>query len=382
MKTPLGSRWLAALVVITSFFAAAGATQDLSSQDASQPPCSDCHVCRLPTTKQPCLEKCLRQDMMERAVHTPSEGPDVALLDQLRDMYEPVRFNHKLHAEMVGLGEGCGTCHHYSPATRIPPCRECHGDKPSSPVSLRQPGLKGAYHRQCMGCHREWNHDTKCVLCHLASENIDLSAAAADSTDIAGIAHPLITLPVKKIYDTPYKTGPKVTFYHNEHIDRFDLRCVSCHKRENCAYCHYFKKAAKVVKTDEEVHAICNDCHANDNCSKCHDVTQKPPFAHATADWKLAKYHAHLQCRNCHPTGKRITTMNAKCVACHAGWNQDNFRHAVTGLRLDETHRTFDCENCHIDLQYHTQPGCDACHDDGRIAKQSPPGEYVKQLDR
>jgi uncharacterized CHY-type Zn-finger protein len=203
-----------------------------------------------------------------------------------------------------------------------------------------------------------------------------MATPGQDTTDIIGISHPVITIPDKKVWTTPHKDGPIVTLHHQQHIDVFGLRCVDCHKEENCSYCHDLQVEARAGKTDEEIHAICNDCHMKDACSKCHDTKEKPGFSHA--GWKLNRFHQPLSCRACHPTGKKIAKLNKKCDACHAGWNQQNFRHAVTGLQLDDIHIELDCGDCHVDLAYDKTPDCSGCHDDGRTHKDAPPGEYVK----
>ncbi len=339
--------------------------------------CSECHTCDRPTAKEPCLIACPRiAAAHSTSKHSLKEAPDSMVLNTLENLYGPVAFNHKQHAEMSEMGFDCATCHHYSPAGEIPSCNECHPAEGIS-VNLSQPNLKGAYHRQCLGCHREWNHETKCIVCHEPERFTGAEDVVQDPTDILGISHPVITVPTKKVYDTPYDKGPKVTFYHNEHVDLFDLKCVDCHQEENCGYCHHLGKTTPVVKTMEEVHSICNDCHLEDKCSKCHGYEEKPPFTHDVSGWHLSKYHTDLECRNCHPTGKRISTMNGDCTNCHAGWNQSNFRHSVVGLQLDETHLEFECEDCHADLHYHQTPTCDNCHDDDHNYKKEPPGERL-----
>ncbi|UCD63517.1 MAG: hypothetical protein JSW34_12340 [Candidatus Zixiibacteriota bacterium] len=378
------SLWLTASLLILAFTGLPILAQspDMSSQqDATQPPCTDCHACSTPTTADPCLEMCLWTHDRETRVHSPSEGPDVAILSGLERLYQPVRFDHKHHAEMVGMGEGCGICHHYSTDAKYPPCKTCHANEPTEAQTLRQPGLRGAYHRQCMGCHREWSHDTKCVLCHLPANGATLASASADGTDILGTPHPVITAPEKKVWRTPYDAGPVVTFHHQEHIDLFGLRCVNCHQQENCSYCHDYQKEKRVAKTDEEIHAICNDCHANDPCARCHGHSEKPAFSHAAnGGWVLNQYHQELNCRSCHPTGRPIGHLSNRCVDCHAGWNQTNFRHVVTGLRLDDLHGELDCGDCHMNQAYNRIPKCSACHDDCRNHEDGPPGEYVKPL--
>lgn len=346
-----------------------------SSNEVSRPPCSDCHQCSSPTTANPCLKNCLNPTGEHDSAHSSKEGPGVVVLRGNDNLYQPVRFNHKLHAEMVGMGEGCTTCHHYSPEGRIPPCRECHE---TASGNLGKPGLKGAFHRQCMGCHREWSHDTKCIFCHLPAEGKS-AAVGFDSTDIIGISHPVITVPDKRVYHTPYEPGPVVTLHHNEHIDLFGLRCVDCHKQENCSYCHDIDKETKIAKTDEEIHAICNDCHLKDRCGKCHDTVEKPAFSHASTGWTLNRFHRDAACRACHPTGKKISALNRKCTACHSGWKQGNFDHAVTSLRLDDIHIELDCEDCHTDLAYNNAPDCETCHDEGTNPQETAPGVYLKR---
>lgn len=348
--------------------------------DATKPPCGDCHVCERPTKSNPCLEVCVRSGAKPGEGHSASEGPDVSVIDEMVNLYGPVRFDHRHHAEMVGMGQGCGLCHHYSPEGKFPPCGECHGEESREPETMRKPGLKGAYHRQCMGCHREWSHDTKCVVCHLPTDLANLSASPTDSTDIVGVAHPVITVPAKKVWATPHKDGPIVTFHHQEHIDLFGLRCVDCHQEENCSYCHDLNKELRLAKTDEEIHAICNDCHAEDECGMCHDTKEKPAFTHAAnGGWALNRFHQKLSCRACHPTGRKIGKLSHVCNDCHGGWNQENFRHAVTGLQLDDIHFELDCGDCHIDLAYSDTPECSGCHDDGRTHEDAPPGVYVQR---
>ncbi|UCE24717.1 MAG: hypothetical protein JSU74_01315 [Candidatus Zixiibacteriota bacterium] len=367
------------LILLLPVLLVSAQSHDDRVPDASKPPCSDCHVCQVPTETNPCLEMCVRMGAQPAEAHSAAEGPEVTVIDELAQLYAPVDFNHKLHAEMVGMGEGCSVCHHYSPPGKFPSCSECHSDHPSEPQSLRQPGLKGAYHRQCMGCHREWSHDTKCIFCHLPANGIDFSVAPIDSTDILGISHPVITEPEKKVWTTPYSEGPVVTFHHQEHIDLFELRCVDCHQGENCSYCHDLEKEARLGKTDAEIHAICNDCHGEDPCATCHDTREKPAFTHAAnGGWELNRFHKGLSCRACHPTGRKIGKLSGRCSDCHGGWNQENFRHAVTGLQLDEIHIELDCGDCHIDLIYGNTPDCSGCHDDGRTHEDAPPGHEVQ----
>ncbi len=344
--------------------------------------CAECHSCETPTAQDRCLKSCPSFSMTHvTADHNLSEAPGTIFLDYIADEYQAVRFDHKIHADMAEMGLKCATCHHYSPPGRIPACRECHGGE-ANPNSLRQPALKGAYHRQCISCHREWSHDTKCVICHLPA-NGSLSTDSYDSTDILGISHPIITEPVKKVYHISCDEGNVVTFYHKQHVELYGLKCANCHQDENCSYCHDLAKSSPegspsvIAKSPEEIHATCNNCHDNDNCDKCHDSRERPPFSHSMTGWELNQFHENLDCRACHPTGKKISRLDNSCSSCHAGWDQSNFEHSVTGLRLDEIHIEADCIDCHMELHYEKTPTCDNCHDDDINHKETPPGTFL-----
>ena len=126
---------------------------------------------------------------------------DAAVLRAQSDDYEPVPFAHRIHDELVG-GD-CGVCHHRyasSPEDRVgtdikeihasmdvklggpcsachdnmadrPPqsCMHCHG-LPNEADAPSRIGLKGAYHRQCIGCHERQRKPTtaptECAGCH------------------------------------------------------------------------------------------------------------------------------------------------------------------------------------------------------------------------
>lgn len=338
--------------------------------------CSDCHICFTPNKKDPCLRSCPRLSRTAIA-HSPEEGPEVAILNQLEDLFEPVVFAHKLHAQMAQMTQGCEVCHHYSPAGHIPPCRECHGG-PVNPQNLRQPGLKGAYHRQCMSCHREWSHGTDCAVCHAKKAPGELATSDLDTTDIVGVKHPPITVPDKWVYQTSYSQGTVVTFHHREHVDLFRLKCVNCHEKESCNRCHETKeKPKRVAKSPQEHHRPCISCHTMKRCQMCHAAGETEFFDHARTGWPLNRYHQGLACRLCHPAGEKTRKPDRECTACHDSWSTETFNHAVTGLVLDEIHQEMDCMDCHLDGKFGEKPSCANCHDDGRTYPESSPGTVV-----
>jgi hypothetical protein len=88
----------------------------------------------------------------------------ILVINSLVDLYEAVEFSHDSHSELT---ESCTTCHHHSPSGLYKPCVVCHPVKASTLKELSRPGLRGAYHRLCRGCHIEWgNGPGECLDCH------------------------------------------------------------------------------------------------------------------------------------------------------------------------------------------------------------------------
>ncbi len=117
-----------------------------------------------------------------------TEIPTVLMLsspvvNERTDDYESARFMHKAHAARVN-GQ-CSTCHHRTPTKEgdrigvptkpgpkgkwtVAACRSCHRSaiEPDHPT---RPGLKGAYHKSCVGCHEKpesGKAPVDCVSCH------------------------------------------------------------------------------------------------------------------------------------------------------------------------------------------------------------------------
>lgn len=122
----------------------------------------------------------------------PTGGPDQITLDRLANLFDAVSFDHKAHVEIAGDcatchhhttgdgagGERCGRCHAQSPKSDVVACRSCHDADPFTAVQLERkaddryqyhvdkPGLKAAYHWNCLGCHEEAGGPTGCEDCH------------------------------------------------------------------------------------------------------------------------------------------------------------------------------------------------------------------------
>ena len=94
--------------------------------------------------------------------------PEKVVIGTLSDKFEPGKLPHRKIVKrlikdmqgdnMAGFFHGqetlmCQGCHHNSPASKTPPkCSSCHS-APFNPAKPDMPGLKAAYHGQCMSCH-------------------------------------------------------------------------------------------------------------------------------------------------------------------------------------------------------------------------------------
>lgn len=119
--------------------------------------------------------------------------PDNISLNSQGKLYEPFQFNHAKHITLTRECSGChhhttGTmdedpncirCHRNSSENKVVQCRGCHLADPFSAASLRErnsnpniyhldkPGLKGAMHQNCIGCHTKVaNAPIGCTGCH------------------------------------------------------------------------------------------------------------------------------------------------------------------------------------------------------------------------
>ncbi|MCP3943929.1 MAG: cytochrome c3 family protein [Desulfobacteraceae bacterium] len=110
--------------------------------------------------------------------------PEEVVINTIEDVYKPSKFPHRkvVQAIFEKVGDNamaktfhgneltlCVGCHHNSPATLTPPkCGSCHGKTPD--LTTGKPGLKGAYHGQCITCHQKMEvkspAPTDCVKCH------------------------------------------------------------------------------------------------------------------------------------------------------------------------------------------------------------------------
>lgn len=335
--------------------------------------CKKCHNCDTPTKANPCLVLCPR-NKIDIVQHLPEEGPgDIVInaIEDSTDLYEPVNFSHRLHSEMSLMSHGCSICHHFNPPGKIVKCTTCHSIKRDR-TELNIPDIKAAYHRQCLECHKTWEEKTECKNCHeLNSNNINKTEHKPSMEKV----HTNVTLPSKIVYETESEEGNIVTYFHNDHINLFGLKCTDCHIDENCSNCHA-KTKPDFAKADE--HDRCSSCHdTEDNCNQCHKNKIAEPFSHSIkTGFSLTKFHENLKCISCHKVENSFTGLRKDCTSCHKN-EEGYFKHSITGVLLDETHSDFACNDCHQNNNYSRQPTCDDCHDDISFPDDLP-GERIK----
>lgn len=153
--------------------------------------CGKCHmvpVSEIKKTGTPENEKSLAVEMLRSrkpvtGTYHEADIPEKVVIKHLSKQYEPVEFPHRriVHALVNNIkdsrlagyfhsqeGTICMGCHHNSPASEKPPqCGSCHGKAFDKDNPLK-PGIIGAYHQQCMGCHQEMGiqKPVGCTDCH------------------------------------------------------------------------------------------------------------------------------------------------------------------------------------------------------------------------
>jgi hypothetical protein len=122
--------------------------------------------------------------------------PETVEIGFLSKDFEPAKMPHRKIVEklMQNISESaiatyfhgredlvCQGCHHRSPTGEKPPlCGSCH--EPGVPdLQLMKPALQGAYHRQCLGCHKSMRIEKPedCSGCHAKKEETVRTAAAS-----------------------------------------------------------------------------------------------------------------------------------------------------------------------------------------------------------
>lgn len=123
-----------------------------------------------------------------------ADAPETVEISSLARLYGVVAFNHAMHTEIAS----CEQCHHHTTGSEVTnpnchrchatsgeaatvACKDCHSAEPFSQGELGKldnpqlyhidkPGLKAAYHLNCVGCHQQMGGPTGCQDCHTMTE--------------------------------------------------------------------------------------------------------------------------------------------------------------------------------------------------------------------
>ncbi|MCP4754684.1 MAG: cytochrome c3 family protein [Proteobacteria bacterium] len=196
--------------------------------------------------------------------------PEHISFDEIENLFEPVGFSHKSHAEMSEMNGGCTTCHHKTPTDQDhPSCKECHHPR-TDIEDLEKPGLKAAYHRACKKCHAGWSEHAECEVCHNSKSEKEANTVGERKSEPRSVV-----VPHKLIYEKRLQKGPYVTFFHEKHIKTHEIECEDCHGNQSCQACHYQteKPSSHRIRTRAEKHIRCSDCHDTEErteCLNCH----------------------------------------------------------------------------------------------------------------
>jgi octaheme c-type cytochrome (tetrathionate reductase family) len=276
---------------------------------------------------------------------TPSiaDAPKVAMLNspvvnKYSDLYEPVRFMHSKHANVLG---DCTICHHRMPREEddtygepvsmvklrakaaVPAaCYVCHAD-PFNPKDLGTPGLKGAYHQLCMDCHQQ-------------SEQVPHTRGPI-------LYSAMVRGPIARTLDTRAPTD-----------------CLACHAKK-------VPNHNQLVKLEGNADALA----VTRNCLSCHQKEGEAILK--TAHWKWhgpSPYTIGQEKRI--DLGKNNATINNFCINLNGNWPR--------------------CTSCHIgygwkdkdfDFTDMSKIDCLVCHDTTGKYQKAPPaaGFPIKNLD-
>ncbi len=144
--------------------------------------------------------------------------PGTVMLDKLVRLYSAAEFDHEYHTEIaddctlchhhsVGIpttNEKCAKCHKSEDVLENVACVDCHAVDPFSAQYLQtteadkdlyhidKPGLKAAYHLNCLNCHIVMGGPEGCEDCHERTELGNAfyrSGSYAPKGDKGGSAH-------------------------------------------------------------------------------------------------------------------------------------------------------------------------------------------------
>jgi octaheme c-type cytochrome (tetrathionate reductase family) len=258
------------------------------------------------------------------------------IIYEYSDLYEPVRFMHSKHANVL---EDCTICHHKmpreegdtygEPATmaklreqqKMPAsCVSCH-TQPFNPKQLHVPGLKGAYHQLCMDCHKE-------------SEQVPHTRGPI-------VYSAMVRGPIARTLDTRAPTD-----------------CLACHAKK-------VPDHKDLVKLQGDVGPIA----VTKNCLSCHENEGKAVLKTSHWNWHgPSPYTVGHEKRI--DLGKSHLTINNFCINLSGNW-----------ARCTSCHVGYGWEDENFDFTDMTKIDCLVCHDTTRTYKKAPPGAGFPEKD-
>jgi len=95
--------------------------------------------------------------------------PHRLIVEKLDQAARDSKLASRFHGQVETL---CAGCHHHTPlGSRPPKCQSCHAAD-NEPAGDR-PGLKAAFHRQCIECHQQMDIKAGCKDCHAEASKED-----------------------------------------------------------------------------------------------------------------------------------------------------------------------------------------------------------------
>lgn len=252
------------------------------------------------------------------------------LLNTRNDDYEPVIFSHRSHdvdtgsdcsvchhrmsddeSDRVGMdlktmhdeievriGGACSTCHEDMEEKEMQKCSACHiaSNEPDNPSRI---GLKGAYHRQCIGCHARQ------------------PASANAPTDCSSCHHPLTPDHEKLVTVTRDQTPRQVTAH-----------CLDCHGNTGAdvlASAHWNWKGLTPFISGHE--------HENIGLAEMIDNYTITMLPNLVDTWAF-----HIGYTNDENSFDPASTRNIDCLVCHdttGYYKKDNSRNGLPSMETD-----------------------------------------------
>ena len=270
----------------------------------------------------------------QEAIPSIADAPRLKILDspiirEWSDLYEPVKFMHSKHANVIG---DCSICHHRMPREKgdtygepvnmaglrekkAAPvsCTGCHA-QPFNSRQLQTPGLKGAYHQLCMDCHQE-------------SEQVPYARGpVVNSAMVRG--------PVARTLDTRAPTD-----------------CLACHARKVVDH-------SQLVKLDGPVDGPA----VTRNCLTCHAKEGDAVLKTAHWNWQgPSPYTVGHEKRI--DLGKHHSTVNNFCINLNGNWPECTSCHIGYGWK-----------DANFDFKDPGKIDCLVCHDTTKTYKKAPSG--------